>query len=104
MQDDFERLQMAREQSKRLQSIIVLKGHFTFIAVPGGSGFFNSTGNPGMAKGGSGDALTGILTGLLAQGYSATEAAILGVFIHGMAGDQAAGHSLAGGHAGRGSD
>ncbi len=88
--DDFQRIQVAREQSKRLQIIIILKGHFTFMAVPGGSGFYNSTGNPGMAKGGSGDALTGILTGLLAQGYSAIEAAILGVFIHGMAGDLAA--------------
>lgn len=88
--DDFQRQQVAKEQSKRLQIIIILKGHFTFIAVPGGSSFYNSTGNPGMAKGGSGDALTGILTGLLAQGYSDIEAAILGVFIHGLAGDLAA--------------
>jgi NAD(P)H-hydrate epimerase len=52
--------------------------------------WFNSTGNPGMAKGGSGDVLTGVLTGLLAQGYSASDAAIIGVFIHGCAGDLAA--------------
>jgi NAD(P)H-hydrate epimerase len=60
------------------------------IATPVGKRFFNSTGNAGMATGGSGDVLTGILTGLLAQGYSSTDAAILGVYIHGLAGDRAA--------------
>jgi NAD(P)H-hydrate epimerase len=89
-ENDFARIRLAREEAKKTQSIIVLKGHFTFIAVPGGLGFFNSTGNPGMAKGGSGDALTGIITGLLAQGYASIESAILGVFVHGLAGDIAA--------------
>jgi ADP-dependent NAD(P)H-hydrate dehydratase / NAD(P)H-hydrate epimerase len=91
-ENDFARIELAREQAKITQSVIVLKGHFSFIAVPGGMGFYNSTGNPGMAKGGSGDALTGIITGLLAQGYSSIESAILGVFVHGLAGDIAAGH------------
>lgn len=68
----------------------MLKGHYTFIAMPGGSSYFNSTGNAGMAKGGSGDALTGILTALLGQAYSPGEAALLGVYLHGLAGDIAA--------------
>jgi NAD(P)H-hydrate epimerase len=91
-ENDFARIELAREQAKITQSVIVLKGHFTFIAVPGGMGFYNSTGNPGMAKGGSGDALTGIITGLLAQGYSSIESAVLGVFVHGLAGDLASKH------------
>ncbi len=88
--NEFERLQMARDKAKQYQSVIVLKGHYTFIAMPGGKGYFNSTGNPGMAKGGSGDVLTGILTALLSQGYSAGEAALFGVYLHGLAGDLAA--------------
>ena len=88
--NDFERIAMARKQSKAYQCIIILKGHNSFIAIPGGAGYFNTTGNAGMAKGGSGDALTGIITGLLAQGYSAPEAAIFGVYLHGLAGDLAA--------------
>ena len=70
--------------------IIVLKGHHSLIALPGGKGFFNSTGNAGMAKAGSGDVLTGLLTGLLARGYSAEKAAAIGVFLHGLSGDLAA--------------
>jgi NAD(P)H-hydrate epimerase len=58
--------------------------------MPGGKSYFNSTGNPGMAKGGSGDVLTGILTALLGQSYSPGEAALLGVYLHGLAGDCAA--------------
>ena len=88
--DDYTRLEKAREQAKKLQCIIVLKGHYTYIAMPGGKSYFNSTGNAGMAKGGSGDALTGILTALLGQSYSPGEAAILGVYLHGLAGDLAA--------------
>jgi hydroxyethylthiazole kinase-like uncharacterized protein yjeF len=88
--DDYARLDKAREEAKKHQVIIVLKGHYTFIAMPGGKGYFNSTGNPGMAKGGSGDTLTGILTALLGQGYSPGEAAIFGVYLHGLAGDLAA--------------
>ena len=88
--DDYARLDKAREMAKKHQCIIVLKGHYTFIAMPGGQGYFNSTGNAGMAKGGSGDALTGILTALLGQTYSPGEAALLGVYVHGLAGDVAA--------------
>jgi NAD(P)H-hydrate epimerase len=88
--DDYERLENARNQARERQCIIVLKGHYSFIAMPGGKGYFNSTGNPGMAKGGSGDVLTGILTGMLSQGYSPGEAALLGVYLHGLAGDLAA--------------
>jgi hydroxyethylthiazole kinase-like uncharacterized protein yjeF len=88
--DDFSRLESAREQARKHQCIIVLKGHYTYIAMPGGKGYFNSTGNAGMAKGGSGDVLTGILTALLSQGYSPGEAALLGVYLHGLAGDCAA--------------
>ena len=88
--DDYARLDKAREMAKSHQCIIVLKGHYTFIAMPGGKSYFNSTGNAGMAKGGSGDVLTGILTALLGQTYSPSEAALLGVYLHGLAGDLAA--------------
>lgn len=88
--NDFERIERAIEQSVRLKIIIVLKGHRTFIATPAGKGYFNTTGNAGMATGGSGDVLTGIITSLLAQGYTPAEAAIMGVYLHGLAGDGAA--------------
>jgi NAD(P)H-hydrate epimerase len=88
--NDFEKIELALEKAKELKCIIVLKGHYTLIATADGKGFFNSTGNPGMATAGSGDVLTGILTGLLAQGYSAVEAAVLGTYLHGLAGDIAA--------------
>jgi hydroxyethylthiazole kinase-like uncharacterized protein yjeF len=87
---EFERLQLAKQKAIQLQCIIVLKGHYSFIAMPDGLGYFNSTGNPGMAKAGSGDVLTGIIAAFLAQGYQPKEAAILGVFLHGLAGDFAA--------------
>jgi ADP-dependent NAD(P)H-hydrate dehydratase / NAD(P)H-hydrate epimerase len=88
--NDFDRIQLALQKAKELNVIIVLKGHHTLIATPDKKGFFNSTGNAGMATAGSGDVLTGVLTGLLAQGYSSVETAILGVYIHGLAGDIAA--------------
>jgi ADP-dependent NAD(P)H-hydrate dehydratase / NAD(P)H-hydrate epimerase len=88
-QNDFERLEKQKALARDLKSVIVLKGAFSSIATPDGKVYFNSTGNPGMATGGTGDVLTGILTGLLAQGYSATEAAILGVYVHGLSGDLA---------------
>lgn len=87
--NDFERLEKQRNLAAELKSVIVLKGGFTSIAAPDGKLYFNPTGNPGMATGGTGDVLTGILTGLLAQGYTAKEAAILGVFVHGLSGDLA---------------
>ncbi|MEX2231011.1 MAG: NAD(P)H-hydrate dehydratase, partial [Cyclobacteriaceae bacterium] len=86
---DFERLEMQKQLAVSLKGIVVLKGAHTSIANEKGLIYFNSTGNPGMATGGTGDVLTGVLTGLLAQNYSPTEAAIAGVFIHGLAGDLA---------------
>ena len=88
--NDFERNELQIKKAGDLNSTIILKGANTCIAFPHGSCYFNSTGNPGMATGGSGDVLTGILTGLLAQGYSAKEASLLGVYLHGLAGDLAA--------------
>jgi NAD(P)H-hydrate epimerase len=88
--NDFERLAMQVDLARQLQCVVVLKGGHTSIATPEGEVYFNSTGNPGMATGGSGDVLTGILTGLLAQKYSAANTAILGVYLHGLAGDLAA--------------
>ena len=82
-----ERLENARELSRKSGAIVVLKGAFTAICTPSGEVHFNSTGNAGMAKGGSGDILTGLITGLLARGISALHAARMGVFIHGLAGD-----------------
>jgi NAD(P)H-hydrate epimerase len=83
---ETERRQTATTKAKELQLIIVLKGHKTFIT-DGEKNFENSTGNSGLAKGGSGDALTGIITAFLAQGYEPLQAAILGVYIHGLAAD-----------------
>jgi NAD(P)H-hydrate epimerase len=68
---------------------VILKGRYTSIALPDGRVFFNRTGNPGMATGGSGDVLSGILAGLLAQAYTPEESALLGVYLHGLAGDLA---------------
>jgi hydroxyethylthiazole kinase-like uncharacterized protein yjeF len=88
--NDFERLVLQRNLAAKLKSVIILKGAYTSIALPDGTTYFNSTGNPGMATGGSGDVLTGILTGLLAQGYSSKDAALIGVYLHGLSGDVAA--------------
>lgn len=84
---DFERIDLAFKKAKELNILIVLKGHYTFVASPDGKGVFNSTGNAGMATAGAGDVLTGIITGLLAQKYSSFNACILGVYLHGLAGD-----------------
>jgi NAD(P)H-hydrate epimerase len=87
--NDEERLQLQKELAIKNNIIVVLKGANTSIAMPDGFMCFNSTGNPGMATGGSGDVLTGIITSLLAQGYSCSDAACFGVYIHGLAGDLA---------------
>ncbi|GIX07597.1 MAG: bifunctional NAD(P)H-hydrate repair enzyme Nnr [Candidatus Poribacteria bacterium] len=87
---DRNRVAIAREFAQEQGVVLILKGVPTVIAAPDGRAFLNPTGNPGMAKGGSGDALTGILVGLLAQGLQPLDAAILGVYLHGMAGDLAA--------------
>ena len=84
------RIEVALKKAKDFNIFIVLKGHYTFIATPDGKGYFNSTGNAGMATAGAGDVLTGILTGLLAQKYSSLDACLLGVYLHGLAGDIAA--------------
>ena len=89
-ENGFERLAKARAFAIRFGIVLVLKGAPTAVCAPDGTVYFNPTGNPGMAKGGSGDALTGIITGLRAQGLEATSAAVLGVYAHGLAGDLAA--------------
>lgn len=91
--DSYERLQKQIASSKKYKCIIVCKGANTTISTPSGDVFFNSTGNPGMATGGSGDVLTGIILSLLSQGYKPADAAITGVYLHGLAGDIAASES-----------
>ncbi len=87
-EDEFKRWQTALDRSATLNCIIVLKGHYTLVAAKG-KGYFNTTGNAGLAKGGSGDTLTGIITTLLAQQYNPEDAARLGVYLHGLAADLA---------------
>ncbi|MEM9648890.1 MAG: NAD(P)H-hydrate dehydratase [Bacteroidota bacterium] len=84
--DDFDKLEKAKAFSKKNQCILVVKGAHTLI-LSDGKGYVNSTGNPGMATAGSGDVLTGMITGLLAQGYLPLQAAVFGVYLHGLAGD-----------------
>lgn len=88
-ESSHERLQLQQEFSKKNGIVVVLKGAHTSITTPAGQVFFNSTGNSGLATAGSGDVLTGIILGLLAQGYSSEVAAVLGVYLHGSAGDKA---------------
>lgn len=87
--NDFEQNLLQRTKAKEFQIYIILKGPHTCIACPNGDCYFNSTGNQGMATAGSGDVLTGIITSLLAQGYPPKSAALLGVYLHGLAGDKA---------------
>jgi NAD(P)H-hydrate epimerase len=88
--NSYERLQLQLQFSAMYKAIVVCKGAHTCITLPDGKVFFNSTGNPGMATGGSGDVLTGIILGLLAQHYSPEEATLIGVYLHGLAGNLAA--------------
>jgi len=88
--DSYARLQKQIEFSAKYNCIIVLKGAYTSVTSPEGEVWFNSTGNPGMATAGSGDLLTGMILSLLAQGYDPADAAITGVYLHGLAGDIAA--------------
>jgi NAD(P)H-hydrate epimerase len=85
-----DRIETALQKAMEWKSVIVLKGHHTLVATPEGKGFFNMSGNAGMATAGSGDVLTGLITGLRAQGYEPAHAARLGVYLHGLAGDLAA--------------
>lgn len=93
----WERIQTAKEQATALQLIIILKNRYTFIVLPDGNVAINPTGNPAMATGGMGDVLTGTLVSFLAQGYVPHDAAILGCYLHGLAGDRlhAAGMAIA---------
>ena len=88
-QDSYERLMKACELARAAHVHIILKGAYSAIITPEGKCFFNPTGNPGMATGGSGDVLTGVILALLAQGYPTEEAAKIGTYIHGLAGDVA---------------
>lgn len=84
-----DRLRKAIYMAKHYNLVIVLKGHITATVRPTGRVYFNSNGNPGMATAGAGDVLTGVITSFIAQGYKPEQAATLGVFIHGLAGDLA---------------
>lgn len=85
--NSFDQIKLAQQNAFTKKVIIVLKGRYTAVVLPNKQVFFNTTGNPGMATGGSGDVLTGIITSLFAQKYSPQEAAKIGVYIHGLAGD-----------------
>ncbi len=84
-----DRMAVARRAAAESGAVVVLKGHQSLVAEPSGALYVNPTGNPGMASGGSGDVLTGLIAALLAQGFGALEAAQLGVYLHGLAGDLA---------------
>lgn len=88
--DSMQMAELARTQSMKYNIYIVLKGRYTIVCGPEGECWYNMTGNAGMATAGSGDVLTGIITALMAQGYSSFDAARLGVYAHGLAGDYAA--------------
>lgn len=87
------RLEITRQYAREWGITVVLKGNNTVIASPSGNAYINITGNPGMATAGSGDVLSGIITGLIAQGLKPVQAAVSGVYLHGQAGDQAALHA-----------
>ena len=88
-QNDFEKLEKAKEFAAQYHCILVLKDAYT-VVIHDGRGYVNSSGNPGMATAGSGDVLTGVITGLIARGYEPQVAATMGVYLHGIAGDLAA--------------
>ena len=88
--DSYERLCKARDLARKLQAYVLLKGHYSALCMPDGQVVFNSTGNGGMATPGSGDVLTGIITALLTRGYRRSDACIVGMYLHGLAGDLAA--------------
>ncbi|MCK0162061.1 NAD(P)H-hydrate dehydratase [Allomuricauda sp. F6463D] len=83
---DFEKLEKTKAFAFKYDLVVVIKGAHT-ITIYNGKGYVNTTGNPGMATAGSGDVLTGMITGLLAQGYTSINAAVFGVYLHGLAGD-----------------
>ena len=87
---ESDKIERASGLAVKLGAVVVVKGACSMICMPDGRVYFNSTGTSGMAKGGSGDVLTGLLAGLMARGYGAEEASLLGVYVHGMAGEKAA--------------
>ena len=87
------RIEVASKLAVKHSLCIVLKGARTLTALPDETSYINPTGNPGMATGGSGDVLTGIIAGLVGQGFHAKEACISGVYLHGLAGDMFAGEN-----------
>lgn len=86
-ENDFERLKDLKNFALKYKCIVILKGAHSATAMPDGNILFNSSGNAGLAKGGSGDGLTGIILGLLARGYNAPQSALIATFIHGYAAD-----------------
>lgn len=86
----YDRLMKAADMAQHYGIYILLKGHYSALCQPDGDITFNSTGNSGMATAGSGDVLTGMITGLLARGYQQREACLVGMYLHGLAGDMAA--------------
>ena len=82
-----DRLSKARDMAEQLGVYIILKGHFSALCLPDGHVLFNPTGNAGMATAGCGDVLAGIITGLIARGYDQKDACIIGMYLHGLAGD-----------------
>jgi len=89
-ENSMKKISFMKKFSSETGVIIILKGGFTAISLADGKIYFNTGGNPGMATGGSGDVLTGVITSLLAQGYNPEDAALLSVYIHSKAGDMAA--------------
>ncbi len=85
-----EKLDKASKLAREIRGTVIIKGAHSVVCTPDGRFLFNSTGNPGMAKGGSGDVLTGVITGLLARGYDAETASVTAVYLHGRAGERAA--------------
>ncbi|MGM9477846.1 NAD(P)H-hydrate dehydratase [Pedobacter sp. GSP4] len=83
----WDRVQTAKKYAQKLQIVVVLKNQYTFVCLPNGKVMINPTGNPAMAQGGMGDALTGVISGLVAQKYSSADAAVAACFIHGKTGD-----------------
>lgn len=85
--NDFEKLERTKKFTQEYKVYVIIKGAYSVTVTPKGQFFFNSSGNPGMATAGSGDVLTGMITGLLAQGYTSGKASVMGNFLHGLAGD-----------------
>lgn len=85
--NDFKRMQLQISMSETYKCYILLKGHYSMLSTPDGAVYINTTGNPGMATAGSGDVLTGMICGLLAQGYHSLDAAMMAMYLHGSAAD-----------------